>query len=369
MSDFTHADADSTTGEPLLQARDVKQHYPIKEGILRRQTGTVRAVDGVDIDIYPGDTHAIVGESGCGKSTLLETLLGLEEPTDGTISYEGTPFSDLSGSEKRALKSEIQIVFQNPESSLDPRNTIGQIISEPLHLHTDASTREIDARVVSLLDDVGLGPRYYGRYPHELSGGQQQRVAIARAISLNPTLLFLDEPTSALDVSVQSKILRLLDEIKDEYDLTYVMVTHDLSVVRHFATDVSVMYLGNIIEKATTDALFTDPKHPYTQALISAVPVPNPHHTAENDITLPGTVPEPSDPPSGCRFHPRCPIATDECAEDFPDFESHEGHDVRCIRIPEAEDLGSTEGSAVNASGENSRSGLSATRREEARQE
>ncbi|MFD1686161.1 ABC transporter ATP-binding protein [Halobellus litoreus] len=369
MSHHTQSEADATTDEPLLKARGLKQHYPIKEGILRRQTGTVRAVDGVDLDVYPGDTHAIVGESGCGKSTLLETLLGLEEPTAGTISYDGTSIGDLSGSEKRALKSQIQIVFQNPESSLDPRNTIGQIISEPLHLHTEASTQQIDARVVSLLDDVGLGPRYYGRYPHELSGGQQQRVAIARAISLNPSLLLLDEPTSALDVSVQSKILRLLDEIKDEYDLTYVMVTHDLSVVRHFATDVSVMYLGNVIEKASTEALFGDPKHPYTQALISAVPVPDPHHTAENDITLPGTVPEPSDPPAGCRFHPRCPIATEECAEDFPAFESHDRHEVRCIRVPEAEEIGSTEDSAAAGTSSTDRPGLSAAQYEDARQE
>ncbi|MFB6250788.1 MAG: ABC transporter ATP-binding protein [Halobellus sp.] len=369
MSDSIHSNAAATESEPLLKARNVKQHYPIKEGILRRQTGTVRAVDGVDVDIHSGDTHAIVGESGCGKSTLLETLLGLEEPTEGTISYEGTPFSERTGSEKRALKSEIQIVFQNPESSLDPRNTIGQIISEPLQLHTDATTRQIDARVVSLLDDVGLGPRYYGRYPHELSGGQQQRVAIARAISLNPTLLFLDEPTSALDVSVQSKILTLLDDIKDEYDLTYVMVTHDLSVVRHFATDVLVMYLGNIIEKASTDALFTDPKHPYTQALISAVPVPDPHHATENDITLPGTVPEPSDPPSGCRFHPRCPIATEECAEVLPEFEPHDGHDVRCIRVPEAEDLGSASESAADADQGRLSSEVSPTPHEEPRRE
>ncbi|WP_311172863.1 ABC transporter ATP-binding protein [Halobellus ordinarius] len=369
MSRRTQPRADAMTDGPLLKARAVKQHYPIKEGIFRRQTGTVRAVDGVDLDVYPGDTHAIVGESGCGKSTLLETLLGLEEPTDGTVSFDGTPINDLSSSEKRAIKSQIQIVFQNPESSLDPRNTIGQIISEPLHLHTDATTQQIDARVVSLLDDVGLGPRYYGRYPHELSGGQQQRVAIARAISLNPSLLLLDEPTSALDVSVQSKILRLLDEIKDEYDLTYVMVTHDLSVVRHFATHVSVMYLGNIIEKASTEDLFTDPKHPYTQALISAVPVPDPHHKSENDITLPGSVPEPSDPPEGCRFHPRCPIATDECSESFPEFESHDEHDVRCIRVPEAEDLGSREDSAASTKDNRSDTSLSAAHPEDGRRE
>jgi len=333
--------AGAESGPPILAVRDLKKHYPIKEGILRRQTGTVKAVDGVDLDVHRGDIHAIVGESGCGKSTLLETLLGLEEPTDGTVKYEGTPLSSLSAEEQREVKSEIQIVFQNPESSLDPRDTVGQIISEPLHLHTDATNRQIDARVVSLLDDVGLGPEYYQRYPHELSGGQQQRVAIARAISLNPSLILLDEPTSALDVSVQSKILRLLREIKAEYDLTYVMVTHDLSVVRHFATDVSVMYLGNVIESASTADLFGHPKHPYTQALISAVPVPDPHHDSERDITLPGSVPDPDDPPAGCRFHPRCPIATEECSAKFPEFEEHEGNHVRCIRVDAAEDMGS----------------------------
>jgi len=332
--------ASEAPAQPLLKVRGLQKHYPIKEGILRRQTGTVRAVDGVDLDVRSGDIHAIVGESGCGKSTLLETLLGLEDPTSGTVAFEGTDLSSLSAQQQRQLKSEIQIVFQNPESSLDPRDTIGQIIAEPLALHTDATNRQIDARVVSLLDDVGLGPDYYGRYPHELSGGQQQRVAIARAISLNPTLILLDEPTSALDVSVQSKTLKLLGEIKDEYDLTYVMVTHDLSVVRQFATDVSVMYLGNVIETAPVEALFESPKHPYTKALISAVPVPDPHYDSQNDITLPGTVPEPSDPPSGCRFHPRCPVAAEECSEAFPEFEAHGDTHVRCIRVAEAESLG-----------------------------
>ena len=340
-----HVDFHGSAGiTPLLEVRDLQKHYPIKEGILRRQTGTVRAVDGVDLDVSAGDIHAIVGESGCGKSTLLETLLGLEDPTGGSVTFDGTDLSNLSAQEQRELKSEIQIVFQNPESSLDPRDTIGQIIAEPLHLHTDATNRQIDARVVSLLEDVGLSADYYGRYPHELSGGQQQRVAIARAISLNPTLILLDEPTSALDVSVQSKILKLLGEIKDEYDLTYVMVTHDLSVVRQFATDVSVMYLGNIIETAPVEALFESPKHPYTKALISAVPVPDPHYDSDNDITLPGTVPEPSDPPSGCRFHPRCPVAAEECSEGFPDFEEHGETHVRCIRVAEAESLGPVTG-------------------------
>ena len=337
--DPTPAATSGDDGEPLLKIRDLKKHYPIKEGVLRRQVGTVRAVDGVHLDIYPGDIHAIVGESGCGKSTFIETVLGLEDPTEGTIEFQGKDLAELSKDERRTLKSEIQIVFQNPESSLDPRNTVGQIVREPLKLHTDATNRQVDARVLELLDEVGLSPDHYGRYPHELSGGQQQRVAIARAISLNPSLVLLDEPTSALDVSVQSKILKLLEDIKEQYGLTYVTVTHDLSVVSHFATDVSVMYLGNVIERAPARSLFRDPKHPYTQALISAVPVPDPHHESETDITLPGSVPDPSDPPEGCRFHPRCPIAVDECSDAFPAFETHDENSVRCIRVDEAESM------------------------------
>jgi len=339
MSKETMAGWSKLEGEPLLEVRGLKKHYPIEEGVLRRQVGTVRAVDGVDLDIHPGDIHAIVGESGCGKSTFLETVLGLEEPTEGTIKFRGQDIGALSKDQRRKLKSEIQIVFQNPESSLDPRNTVGQIIREPLRLHTDATKRQVDARVLELLTEVGLSPDHYERYPHELSGGQQQRVAIARAISLNPSLILLDEPTSALDVSVQSKILKLLEDIKEEYGLTYVTVTHDLSVVSHFATDVSVMYLGNVIERAPARSLFEDPKHPYTQALISAVPVPNPHHEVEKDITLPGSVPDPSDPPEGCRFHPRCPIAVEECSDEFPAFETHDASKVRCIRVEEAESM------------------------------
>jgi len=353
MSGVETADRSDRGDEPLLSVRGLKKHYPIREGVLRRQVGTVKAVDGIDLDVHAGDIHAIVGESGCGKSTFLETLLGLEAPTAGTIEFRGRAFDAMPKSERRALKSEIQIVFQNPESSLDPRNTVGQIVREPLTLHTDATSRQIDARVLELLDEVGLSTDHYGRYPHELSGGQQQRVAIARAISVNPSLILLDEPTSALDVSVQSKILDLLEDIKNEYGLTYVTVTHDLSVVSHFATDVSVMYLGNVIERAPARTLFRDPKHPYTQSLISAVPVPDPHHEAETDITLPGSVPDPSDPPDGCRFHPRCPIAVEECSEGFPAFEEHGDSRVRCIRVEAAEsmtDAGSTTDSRAETS-------------------
>lgn len=355
MSEQVGAAGWAETDEPLLKIRDLKKHYPINEGVLRRQVGSVRAVDGIDLDIYPGDIHAIVGESGCGKSTLLETILRLDEPTEGTIEFKGIDFQAIPSSQRREIRADYQIVFQNPDSSLDPRNKIGQIIGEPLHLHTGASDREINARVVQLLHDVGLSTEHYARYPHELSGGQKQRVAIARAISLNPSLLLLDEPTSALDVSVQSKILNLLIEVQNKYDLTYVLVTHDLSVVRNFAEEVSVMYLGNFVEQAPTKHLFDQPKHPYTKALISAVPVPDPYQEPTKEIVLPGNVPDPSDPPEGCRFHPRCPIAVEECSEAFPDAEMHGESEVRCIRVDAVESMGG--GESVSAATEEDNGG------------
>ncbi|MHB9286945.1 ABC transporter ATP-binding protein [Halobacteriales archaeon Cl-PHB] len=316
----------------VLEVRDLKKHFPINEGVLRREVGSVKAVDGVDLTIPQGEIHAIVGESGCGKSTLLETIMHLQEPTSGTIRFKGTDIAELSESERRALRDEFQIVFQNPSGALDPRDRVGQAIAEPLELHSDATQRQIQARVLELLHDVGLGTEHYSRYPHELSGGQLQRVAIARSLALNPSLVLLDEPTSALDVSVQSQIINLLKELKDEYNLTYMLVTHDLSVVSHFADRVSVMYLGNVVEQAPTRKLFEDPRHPYTKALISAVPVPDPSYEPDEDIVLPGNVPDPSDPPQGCRFHPRCPIAVEECSEEFPEYEDDGEAKFRCIR-------------------------------------
>lgn len=325
--------------EPLLRAHDLKKHFPIKKGILQRQVGTVKAVDGVDLDIYPGEIHGIVGESGCGKSTLLETLLYLQEPTAGELVFDGMSFSELSTSERRKLRTQIQIVFQDPDGSLNPRMPIKQIVGEPLHVHTDATDRQIQARVLDLLHDVGLGTEHLTRYPHELSGGQKQRVAIARALAVNPKLIVLDEPTSALDVSVQSQILTLLKDLKAEHDLTYVFVTHDLSVVRYISDRISVMYLGNIIEQAPAETLFDDPKHPYTNALLSAIPVPDVDYEPEDEIVLPGNVPDPSDPPKGCRFHPRCPIAEDACTEALPEFDRHGETDVRCIRADDDTEL------------------------------
>lgn len=326
--------------DPILEVRNLQKYYPITEGVLKRRVGSVKAVDDVTLEVYPGDIHAIVGESGCGKTTLLETIANLQEPTGGTIELEGNQYDDLSTDEIRDLRSEFQILFQNPDTSLDPRNKIGQIIREPLELHADATDRQINARVIQLLHDVGLSTEHYSRYPHELSGGQKQRVAAARAISLNPSLILLDEPTSALDVSVQSKILNLLKQIQDKYNLTYILVTHDLSVVRNFAETVSVMYLGHFVEKAPTKELFENPKHPYTKALISAVPIPDPTATSSEEIVLPGSVPDPSDPPEGCPFHPRCPLAIDDCEAALPEFEARGDSRARCIRIDDVDTMG-----------------------------
>ncbi|MFB6184808.1 MAG: ABC transporter ATP-binding protein [Haloarculaceae archaeon] len=337
---MTERGAEASGEEPLLSVRNLTKHFPIEEGVLQRQVGSVKAVDGVDLDVYPGETHSIVGESGCGKTTFLETTLYLQEPTDGEVLYRGQPLGELTDEERRRLRTDIQIVFQDPDGSLNPRMTVERIVGEPIELHTDVTRRQKRARVLDLLHEVGLGHEHMTRYPHELSGGQKQRVAIARALALNPSLILLDEPTSALDVSVQSQILNLLDDLKDEYNLTYVFITHDLSVVRHISDRVSVMYLGNVVEAAPTADLFESPKHPYTKALLSAVPVPNPDYEPETEIVLPGNVPDPSDPPQGCRFHPRCPIATDECREKFPEFERHDSSDVRCIRVDDAADLG-----------------------------
>lgn len=323
--------------DPLLSVRNLQQHFPITEGIFQRQTGTVKAVDGVSLDIHRGETLGLVGESGCGKSTLLETMIGLQQPTGGGVFFKGQSLSDASDAELRDLRKEIQIVFQNPDSSLNDRMTVERIVGEPLRIHTDASDRQVTARVLDLLTDVGLNPEHLERFPHELSGGQKQRVAIARALSLNPSLVVLDEPTSALDVSVQSQILNMLNRLKREHDLTYVFVTHDLSVVQYISDRVSVMYLGNVVEQAPVAELFDEPRHPYTKALLSAIPVPDPDYEVSDDVVLSGSVPDPSDPPSGCRFHPRCPKATEECAEDFPEFEQHGAAEVRCIHVDDSE--------------------------------
>jgi oligopeptide/dipeptide ABC transporter ATP-binding protein len=327
------------TSDPLLSVRNLEKYFPITEGLFQRHVGDVKAVDGVSVDIQRGETHGLVGESGCGKSTLLETMIGLQSPTGGEVYFRGQPLTELSKGEMQDLRKEVQIVFQNPDSSLNSRMTVERIVGEPLHIHSGATDRQITARTLDLIHDVGLNTEHLGRFPHELSGGQKQRVAIARALATNPSLVVLDEPTSALDVSVQSQILNMLNRLKEEHDLTYVFVTHDLSVVRHIADRVSVMYLGNVVERGLVSDLFEDPKHPYTKALLSAVPVPDPDYDDTDDIILAGDVPDPSNPPSGCRFHTRCPIAEEECAEGFPEFETHGDTEVRCIRVDENTDL------------------------------
>ncbi|WP_411963698.1 ABC transporter ATP-binding protein [Haloferax sp. YSMS24] len=321
--------------ESLLSIRNIEKYYPITKGVFQQHVGDVKAVDNVSMDIRRGETHGLVGESGCGKSTLLETIIGLRSPTAGEVYFRGQPMTELSPGEMRALRREIQIVFQNPDSSLNARMTVERIVSEPLRIHSNATNRQITARVLDLIHEVGLNTEHLGRFPHELSGGQKQRVAIARALATNPSLVVLDEPTSALDVSVQSQILNMLDRLKEEHDLTYIFVTHDLSVVRHIADRISVMYLGNVVERAPADELFESPRHPYTKALLSAVPVPDPDYVAPDEIVLSGDVPDPSNPPAGCRFHPRCPVATEECTDGFPEFESHGEALVRCIRVDE----------------------------------
>jgi len=295
---------------PVLRVRELKQYYPVRSGILDRRVGDVKAVDGVSFDVYPGETLAVVGESGCGKSTLAETILRLHEPTAGSVRFRGTDLADLSGSRLRAARREMAMVFQDPRASLNGRMTAGKLIAEPLVIH-DADVGDRRAHVRELMATVGLDPDdHYDRFPHELSGGQCQRIGIARALALRPSLLIADEPVSALDVSIQASILDLLDRLQTDYDLTYLFVSHDMSVVRHIADRVAVMYLGRIVELADVETLFADPQHPYTEALLSSVPTVTADATPDR-IALDGSPPDPIDPPDGCHFHPRCHLKPD----------------------------------------------------------
>ena len=306
--------------EVILSAQGVKKHYPIKTGILRRTTGWVKAVDGVSFDLHKGETLGIVGESGCGKSTLGRVLMRLEEPTEGKVLFGGEDFSDASGSSLRKLRRNIQIVFQDPYTSLNPRKTVGDIIGEPLDIHPDVVPKQgRRARVQELLDLVGLNPEHINRYPHQFSGGQRQRIGIARGIALNPQVLICDEPVSALDVSVQAQVVNLMEELQNELGLAYVFIAHDLSVVRHISDRVGVMYLGKMAELGEESEVYEHPTHPYTQALLSAVPVPDPTLRGKREqIVLVGDVPSPANPPEGCRFHTRCWKAQDKCSLEEP---------------------------------------------------
>lgn len=293
--------------KPLLEVRNLKTHFPIRKGLLSRTVGHVRAVDGVSFSLRPARTLGLVGESGCGKTTVGRSLLRLIPATSGEVNYDGENFFAHEGKSLRQLRRQMQIIFQDPVGSLNPRMTIGTILGEPIQVHGIAKGRERDERVMQLLDRVGLPADAAYRYPHEFSGGQRQRIGIARALALSPKLIVCDEPVSALDVSIQSQVLNLLDDLQKEQGIAYLFIAHNLAVVEHFSDDVAVMYLGRIVEKAPSDELYRNPKHPYTLALLSAVPEPDPRPKNKR-IVLSGEVPSPSNPPSGCHFHPRCPL-------------------------------------------------------------
>jgi oligopeptide/dipeptide ABC transporter ATP-binding protein len=318
--------------EPLLEARNLVKRFPIRGGILARAIDSFAAVDGVSLSVDRGQTLGLVGESGCGKSTTGRMLLNLLEPTEGEVIFDGRDISKLSRRELIKVRQRIQIVFQDPFASLNPRMTVGSAIAEPLRLHTDMSKHEIGQRIASLLHQVGLSPEHANRFPHEFSGGQRQRVGIARALSLEPEVLVLDEPVSALDVSIQAGVVNLLEEIQDRMGLAYVFIAHDLSVVRHISDHVAVMYLGTIVETGTRDEIYNTPSHPYTQALLSAVPLADPRKERTRErIVLVGDVPSPIDPPSGCRFRTRCWKATEKCAVDPPALiDRGQGHPSAC---------------------------------------
>jgi len=316
----TSPDKAPKVGEPLLRLEGIVKHFPITSGIIfQKKVGAVHAVDGVDLDIYPGETLGLVGETGCGKSTLARVAMRLYDTTGGRILFEGRDITHLKGEELRALRRDMQMVFQDPYASLNPRKTVGTIIGAPLRLHKTVPRPQIKTSVQELMELVGLNPEHYNRYPHEFSGGQRQRIGVARALALKPKLIVCDEPVSALDVSIQAQILNLLSDLQNELNLTYLFIAHDLSVVKHISGRVHVMYLGKIVEAAVGETLYTTPKHPYTGALLSAVPIADPRLAkAKKRIILEGDVPSPIDPPSGCRFHPRCYVAQDRCSVEEP---------------------------------------------------
>ena len=324
-------------GTPLVKLENVKKWFKLTRGILFQKTiGHVHAVDGVDLEVYPGETVGLVGETGCGKSTLARVITRLYDVTDGKVYFDGQDISTLKGKELRAIRRDMQMIFQDPYASLNPRKTVGAIIGEPFHLHKTVPKHKIRDEVKQLMELVGLNPEHYNRYPHAFSGGQRQRIGFARALALRPRLIVADEPVSALDVSIQAQILNLLEDLQNEFNLTYLFIAHDLSVVKHVSDRVAVMYLGKVVELAPGDTLYRNPKHPYTGALMSAVPIADPELASQKRrIILEGDVPSPIDPPSGCRFHPRCPRAQfPMCREEVPDLLPHHPGQVAACHFP-----------------------------------
>ncbi|MGP3562541.1 ABC transporter ATP-binding protein [Geobacillus sp. BK01] len=316
--------------EPLLEAKGLKKYFPITGGIFGRRVGTVKAVDDVTFTVYRGETLGIVGESGCGKSTTGRMLLRLIEPTDGSIIFEGKNVTALAKAELRRLRRDMQMIFQDPFASLNPRHTVEKILEEPLIVHGIGSKEERKQRVREMLEVVGLGSYHAKRYPHQFSGGQRQRIGIARALMTNPKLIIADEPVSALDVSIQAQVLNLLEDLQKQFGLTYIFIAHDLGVIRHISDRVGVMYLGRMVELADSESLYESPQHPYTKALLSAVPIPNPDHETERQL-LSGDLPSPVNPPQGCAFHTRCAFCMDICRERRPELrEVADGHYVAC---------------------------------------
>ncbi len=329
--------SNSPTNEVLVKVTNLQRHFPITKGIVKRQVGAVRAVDDVSFNIYRGETLGLVGESGSGKTTVGRVILQLDRATGGSVNFDGHEIVGMDSSTLRSLRPRMQTIFQDPHASLNPRMTVASIVGEPLLEHRIGNHDERNATIERLLLQVGLHPSHANRYPHEFSGGQRQRIGIARAIALNPEFIVCDEPIAALDVSIQAQVVNLLEDLQQELELTYLFISHDLSMVRHMADRVAVMYLGKIVELAGVDELYDDPLHPYTQALHSAVPIPDPFHESHRErVVLQGDIPSPSNPPSGCRFRTRCPIAEDICAESEPAFrEVRPGRFAACHFIEE----------------------------------
>jgi oligopeptide/dipeptide ABC transporter ATP-binding protein len=341
-------------GRPLLEVRDLRTHFPIKKGVFARTVGYVKAVDGVSFDVHPGKTLGLVGESGCGKTTVGRSILRLINPTSGTVRYKGEDFLAYRGEALRRLRRQMQIVFQDPVSSLNPRMTVGNIVGEPIEVHGIAKGPARNDMVAALLQRCGLDPSYAQRYPHEFSGGQRQRIGIARALALSPDFIVCDEPVSALDVSIQSQILNLLDDLQRERHIAYLFIAHNLAVVEHFSDEVAVMYLGRIVEKASARELYANPKMPYTVALLSAVPVTDPR-PKKTRIVLRGEVPSPSKPPTGCPFHPRCPLTRQLAAQSGGNETVQLGYQRPPVRPPPGANAADGEVATITSGGESVR--------------